>query len=127
MNYLAIITGDWNDGDYVRSVITGNEDLMKKLIKAYNLTETFITTYQTEHPSEWCRRTIDELMSVFLYDYETYEEMCDAEPWLKQFSKEEIKSVSDFLEWDIPSGYECSIHTLKGIEIYEINNQIYNV
>jgi hypothetical protein len=125
MNYLAIITGDWNDGDYVRSVITGNEDLMKKLIKAYNLTETFIKTYQTEHPSEWCRRTIDELMDVLLYNYETYEEMCDAEPWLKQFSKEDIDLVSYFLEWDIPVGYECNIHTLKGLEIYEINNRIY--
>lgn len=125
MNYLAIITGDWNDGDYVRSIITGNEDLMKRLIKAYKLTETFITTYQIEHPSRWGRRTIDELMDVLLYDYETYEEICDAEPWLKQFSKEEIDLVSYFLEWDIPSGYECNIHTLKGLEIYEINNKIY--
>lgn len=126
MSYLAIITGDWNDADYVRSIIKGDKDRMDELINAYELTEVFITTYQTEHPSEWCRRTIDELMSVLLYDYETYEEMCDAEPWLKQFSKEKIESVSGFLEWDIPSGYECSIHTLKGLEVYEINNQIYN-
>lgn len=126
MNYLAIITGDWNDGDYVRSVITGDKDSMNELINAYELTEVFITTYQTKHPSNWGRRTIDELMSVLLYDYETYEEMCAAEPWLKQFSKEEIESVSSFLDWDIPSGYECNIHTLKGLEIYEISNQYYN-
>ena len=124
MNYLAIITGDWNDGDYVRSVITGNEDLMKKLIKAYNLTERFITTYQTEHPSRWGRRTIGELMDVLLYDYDNDEEMCDAEPWVKQFSKEDIDLVSYFLEWDIPAGYDCNIHTLKGLEVYEINNRI---
>ena len=61
MNYLAIITGDWNDGDYVRSVITGNEDLVKRLIKAYKLTETFITTYHAENPSEW--GVIEQLMN----------------------------------------------------------------
>lgn len=126
MSYLAIITGDWNDGDYVRSIIKGNKDQMDELINAYKLTEVFITTYQTEHPSNWGRRTIGELMDVLLYDYETYEEICDAEPWLKQFSEKEIDLVSCFLEWDIPSGYECNIHTLKGLEIYEINNQYYN-
>ena len=125
MNYLAIITGDWNDGDYVTSIIKGNKDRMDELINAYKLTKVFITTYQAEHPSEWCRRTVDELMDVLLYNYETYEEMCDAEPWLKQFSKEEIESVSGFLEWDIPSGYECNIHTLKGLKIYEISSDYY--
>lgn len=125
MNYLAIITGDWNDADYVTSIVKGDKDQMDKLINAYRLTEKFITTFQAEHPSDWGRRTVDELMSVLLYDYETYEEICDAEPWLKQFSKEEIESVSNFLEWDIPCGYECDIHTLKGLEIYEINKQIY--
>lgn len=125
MNYLAIITGDWNDGDYVKSIITGNKDLMNKLINAYKLTERFIITYQLEHPSQWGRRTIDELMDILLYNHETYEEMCDAEPWLKHFSKEEVELVNNFLEQDIPSGYECNIHTLKGLEIYEINTQIY--
>ena len=64
-------------------------------------------------------------MSILLYDYDTYEEMCDNEPWLKQFSKEEVELVSYFLEWDIPVGYECNIHTLEGLEVYEINNKIY--
>ena len=126
MSYLAIITGDWNDGDYVRSIIKGDKDRMDELINAYELTEVFITTYQTEYPSDWGRRTVDDLMGVLLYDYETYEEMCDTEPWIKQFSKEEIELVSGFLECDIPSGYECGIHTLKSLEIYEINNQYYN-
>lgn len=126
MNYLAIITGDWNDGDYVTSIIKGDKDRMDELINAYELTEVFITTYQTEHPSEWSHRTIGELMSILLYDYETYEEMCDNEPWLKQFSEEEVELVGGFLEWDIPRGYECDIHTLKGLSIYEINNQYYN-
>ena len=125
MSYLAIITGDWNDADYVTSIIIDDKDRMDELIGAYKLTERFITTYQTEHPSEWCRRTVDELMDVLLYNYETYEEMCDAEPWLKQFSKEEVELVSGFLEWDIPSGYECNIHTLKGLKIYEISNEYY--
>ena len=125
MNYLAIITGDWNDGDYVTSIIKGNKAEMDELINAYKLTEVFITIYQKEHPSEWSRRTIGELMSILLYDYGTYEEMCDNEPWLKQFTKEEVESVSCFLKWD-PRGYECDIHTLKGLEIYEINNQYYN-
>ena len=126
MSYLAIITGDWNDGDYVTSITKGNKNEMDELINAYELTEVFITTYQKENPSEWSRRTIGELMSILLYDYETYEEMCDAEPWLKQFTEEEVRLVSGFLEWDIPRGYECDIHTFKGLEIYEINNQYYN-
>ena len=125
MSYLAIITGDWNDGDYVTSIVRGDKNLMDELISAYKLTETFVKTFQTEHPSRWGRRTIDELMDVLLYEYETYEEMYDAEPWLKQFSKEEVESVSHFLEWDIPSGYECNIHTLKGLKIYEISSDYY--
>lgn len=125
MSYLAIITGDWNDADYVTSIIIDDKDRMDELINAYKLTERFITTYQAEHPSDWGRRTVDELMDVLLYNYETYEEICEAEPWLKQFSKEEVESVSGFLEWDIPSGYECNIHTLKGLKIYEISNEYY--
>jgi hypothetical protein len=125
MSYLAIITGDWNDADYVTSIIRGNKDRMDELINAYKLTEKFITTFQAEHPSDWGRRTVDELMDIFLYNYETYEEICEAEPWLKQFSKEEVESVSGFLEWDIPSGYECNIHTLKGLKIYEIKSDYY--
>ena len=125
MSYLAIITGDWNDGDYVTSIVRGDKNLMDELISAYKLTETFVKTFQTEHPSRWGRRTIDELMDVLLYDYETYEEMYDAEPWLKQFSKEEVELVSHFLEWDISSGYECNIHTLKGLKIYEISSDYY--
>ena len=125
MSYLAIITGDWNDGDYVTSIVRGDKNLMDELIVAYKLTETFVKTFQMEHPSRWGRRTIDELMDVLLYDYETYEEMYDAEPWLKQFSKEEVESVSHFLEWDIPSGYECNIHTLKGLKIYKISSDYY--
>jgi hypothetical protein len=125
MSYLAIITGDWNDADYVTSIIRGDKDRMDELISVYKLTEKFITTFQSEHPSDWGRRTIDELMDVLLYNYETYEEICDAEPWLKQFSKEEVESVSGFLEWDIPSGYECNIHTLKGLKIYEISSDYY--
>lgn len=125
MSYLAIITGDWNDADYVTSIIRGDKDRMDELINDYKLTKKFITTFQAEHPSRWGRRRIGDLMDVLLYDYETYEEMCEAEPWLKQFSKEEIESVSGFLEWDIPSGYECNIHTLEGLKIYEISSDYY--
>ena len=93
MSYLAIITGDWNDGDYVTSITKGNKNKMDELINAYELTEVFITTYQKENPSEWSRRTIGELMSILLYDYETYEEYCD--DWDDLASEEDFETAKE--------------------------------
>lgn len=140
--YLAIICGDWNDGDYVYNIETVNEQEKDWLIHIDKLIDETILNSKS---SRWRKVSLEEIEETLYLLVErefqddtyswipktlTYAEKCRAKEnsmfnYLSTLSIEDLGSMLEFiLEW-IPGGYECSCHTLCSLDIYEITNKIY--
>lgn len=110
MDYLAIIKGDWNDGDYVHRVATVTREVGLWLLKVYHTIDSMLKDSQLPY---------DFLIDI-LHEYRITEE--GVPDWLKKYNEPDIYDVIDFDDTFMPWGYECGCHTLVSISVYKIDS-----
>lgn len=134
--YLVIITGDVNDGDYIEShFITdceGIEKLKKTLETINRLRQSFLDPLIKN--DKWA--SLDyrdnlpyygEMMEPILQMYEWYfDTQTKYTEWVESIPKEDIKDVLYFYRLLSHFGDE-EIHTVISIEVYEITGEKFDL
>lgn len=136
--YLAIICGDWNDGDYVYNILHVDWEEASKLIVINLFIESVLKELKSINAGHkvYLDKLCDLLNEIVTYDYDlhkwVYTYKCEDENfeepeylYLSKLPKEDLFAVMDFCTEYMPSGYECSCHSLVSIEIYETASKVY--
>ncbi len=125
--YHIIIKGDWNDGDFVYTILDVNEEEKNQITNMYKLTQKFIRDYEKYYGRCWDLWEIHSFLDdLILYTEEGKEftECIKNDEWVSDlYTVEQASNVLWFLEDYVPSGYECGIHTLHELEVYEFINK----
>lgn len=124
-DYLIVIAGDWNDADYVKSVLLGDEEWMEKVCKAW---DTLISVRE---------RINEQACSGTYIDYASYisddeiREVCEeisGGNYVEEdlgITSEEAEQISMLWNNYSPSCPDGEyVHTLSYIHVYKIEKQI---
>ena len=123
IHYHIIIKGDWNDGDFVYSIMDVNEEEKNQIVNMYKLTQKFIRDYEKYYGRCWdlweIHGFLDDLI-LYTEEGKEFTEYIKNDEWVSDlYTVEQASDVLWFLEDYVPSGYECGIHTLHELEVYE--------
>lgn len=123
IHYHIIIKGDWNDGDFVYSIMDVNEEEKNQIVNMYKLTQKFIRDYEKYYGRCWdlweIHGFLDDLI-LYTEEGKEFTEYIKNDEWVSDlYTVEQASDVLWFLEDYVPSGYECGIHTLYELEVYE--------
>lgn len=139
--YLAIICADWNDADYVYRIKEVDEQRKDWLIRMEELFDTITANLSV---GNWRNTDLERLSSlldeIITYEYskdystktwrrkgldEEYLEDAPDLAYLNRLSLEDLGNICDFIHDWIPSGYECSCHSLEYVHIYELKDKVH--
>lgn len=123
IHYHIIIKGDWNDADFVYTILDVNEEEKNRIINMYKLTQKFIRDYEKYYSKcndLWeIHGFLDDLI-LYTEEGKEFTECIKDDEWVSDlYTIEQASDVLWFLEDYVPSGYECGIHTLHELEVYE--------
>lgn len=123
IHYHIIIKGDWNDSDFVYSIMDVNEEEKNQIVNMYKLTQKFIRDYEKYYGRCWdlweIHVFLDDLI-LYTEKGKEFTEYIEDDEWVSDlYTVEQASDILWFLEDYVPSGYECSIHTLHELEVYE--------
>ena len=133
--YLLIVTGDWNDGDIVRSQNFIDEESAEKIKKVVPIIERLqCQEGQKFSPHLNYYTIIGDLldsMDAIDTDYDDEVKYEDVEHLVKweddcKLTQEEVDLILWFDEEFMPCGYEQPCHTLEDVQIYEIQSTVLN-
>ena len=129
--YLAVVTGDWNDGDTVNSQSFIDKETVEKIKKVIPLIERAQTQKGEEFSPHLSFDTIIEdldieMDSVYSNKGSRYGEDGYFSDWEEncKFTQEEVELILWFNAQFMPYGYDMPCHTLTNVEIYEIKDTI---
>ena len=133
--YHVLITGIYEDGYYTYTYYDVNESEKNRLVDAYKLAVKFIAKYNEIYPTinRYLGEQVDDVRDLLyeLLDYDDkgpkFSDIVKDYEWVKDlYTLEQLETIQVFLDEDIPWGYDCCIHTLCNLEVYEcINKEIY--
>lgn len=122
MQYLIIICGDWNDGDYVynQTVVNSKKEL-QIILDGITMLKTLQQMYHKMDPGNWGRKFTD-VIDLLDDAYSPSEDFKNEYKWLfDTYTKEQMDDMYQIYEDYIPHGYECQIHTIVSVEVYEFS------
>lgn len=121
--YHIVIKGDWNDGDFVYTMLDVNEEEKNRIINMYKLTQKFIRNYEKHYGKCWdlwqIQNFLDDLI-LYTEEGKEFTEYIKNDKWISDlYTVQQVSDILCFFEDYVPSGYECGIHTLHELEVYE--------